>query len=126
MTAALSTTRRSVALERRQLVWLLLLYLAQFDDVLTTSFGLRHGTVEGNVLLAGLIMGGGSGIVQFWVLKLLVTTAMCLTIILVTKFAEARPGRHGELLRTVAWRGNQVAVFALTVVAINNLVVALL
>ena len=121
---AMSAPRR-LKLDRRQAIWVLLLFLAQVDDVITTSFGMARGTVEGNPALAGMVMGGSS-IIGFWSVKLVVTVCMLSVVVLVNHYRAGRPGKESDRLRTVCLVGNQVAVIALTGVAINNLLVALL
>ena len=107
-----------------QATWILLLFLAQVDDVITTAFGMAHGTVEGNPALQGFVVNGPQ-IVGFWMIKLLVTFAMLGVVLLVNRFESMHPGPGSERLRRMCLYGNKLAVVVLTAVAVNNLFVAL-
>src|SRR5438270_5373135 len=117
-----SAARASDVSMRTQLVWLILLVLAQFSDVWTTAFGLNHGTVEGNWVVAAALSHGGIGL--FWVLKLGVAAAMTVAVLLVRRFAQFYPARRAAFMQHVALRGTQLGAVALFAVTFNNLVVS--
>jgi hypothetical protein len=106
---------------KTQIVWLCLLVCAQFSDVWTTAFGLTHGTVEGNWLVAAALDHGGMTL--FWVLKLTVAAAMTLAVIIVRRFAHLYPGRRAYFMQQLALRGTQLGAVSLFLVTVNNLVV---
>jgi hypothetical protein len=119
--------RRPVALHwadvswKVQFLWLALLLFAQLGDVWTTAFGITHGTVEGNLLVAATLDKGG--ITLFSILKVLVAIAMGLAVVLVRRFARYYPGRRAVFMQQMALRGTQLGAVALLLVSLNNLAV---
>lgn len=117
-----SSTRRLTDVSlKTQVAWLVVLIAAQFSDVWTTAFGLTHGTVEGNAVVAAALNHGG--IMLFWVLKLMVAIAMTIAVLLVRRFAQLYPGRRAQFMQQMALRGTQLGAVALVLVTLNNLVV---
>ena len=101
---------------RREQVWLGLLALAELADLVTTRFGMRHGTLEANPIAAWLLSRG-----LLEMVKIAAVVSMVLVAVLVIRFAAKADPTRGTSVRNWAVRGMQLSVGALTIAALANL-----
>ncbi len=100
-------------------LWLAMLAMVQFMDVLTSRLGMASGGIEGDRFSAELMSLGG--IQFFWLAKtcvLLVVLAVMVTVDRVALRAGTPTSRLASLL---LWRAIQVCTVVLLVVVAHNL-----
>lgn len=112
--------RRKIPTSRILVVWILLLAGAQGADVLTTAVDLQHGGIEANSVVAHLLAVGGIGLVIFC--KLALVAAIALAVLLLHRLAWRQPMRSVMAAQRMVWRGMQLAVLGLLLVAGHNAV----
>jgi hypothetical protein len=99
-------------------VWILLLAGAQAADVLTTAVDLQRGGIEANHLVANLLGMGGIGLVLF--LKLMLVAAISVAVCLLQRYARRQPMFAVVTAHRLVWRGIQISVIGLLLVAVHN------
>jgi len=107
--------------DRRWLVWILLLALAQALDVLTTRLDIGRGALEGNAMAAGILETGGFW--RFLVVKFSLVAAMATAVVLVVRYSAAYPGPRASIAGKVVWRGLQLCVVVLALTGLHNVLV---
>ena len=108
-------------ISRPWLVWILLLACGQAADLLTTRVDIARGAREGNAVVANLLVSGGFEAVV--AVKLALVLAMILIVLIVRRYAEAHPGGRAQMATSVAWRGLQLSVLAVTITSLHNVAV---
>lgn len=112
--------RRKIPTSRVLVIWILLLAGAQGADVLTTAVDLQRGGIEANSVVAHLLAVGGMGLVIFC--KLALVAAIALAVLLLHRLAWRQPMRAVMAAQRLVWRGMQLAVLGLVLVAGHNAV----
>lgn len=110
--------RRRLPNTRLLSVWILLLAGAQAADVLTTAVDLQRGGIEANRFVANLLSMGGIGLVLF--LKLMLVAAISLAVWLLQRYAKDQPMMAVVTAHRLVWRGIQISVVGLVLVAVHN------
>jgi hypothetical protein len=103
---------------RQALVWIILLGLAQFTDVLTTAADRTRGTIEAMSVSANLLGLGGLGLL--WFTKLTLVLALAAAAALASRWVFAgRPG--SRLIYGLVLASIQGCAIGLLIVSLNNL-----
>ena len=77
--------------------------------------------MEGNAVAAVILSLGGLGLL--WVVKAALVAAMALAICMVRRYWDSARDGRAALAATIAWRGLQLCVLVLAVVAVHNVTV---
>ena len=119
--AVVRRERSSTPTNRRLVIWVGLLALAQLADIVTTGVDMSVGGVEANRIAANLLMTGGLALLSL--IKFGLVAAMALAAILARRFWLCHRDRRAEFVQVVVWRGLQVCVLVLGLTAVHNVAV---
>lgn len=100
------------------MIWVGLLAIAQFADVITTEVDRLQGGIETNRFAAFILLVGGPGL--FLVLKLAVVLGMAIAVLIALRYRQNHPGERAERCMDFLARTLQGSVLLLTITDVGN------